>query len=116
MVEGAGNRTSIRRAEVVGLLSCATSMALGLEVDFGLKSTILAVALARRLGYETSLETIYWYALLRFAGCNAENHAFSALVGDEVAFNRRYMQIDPTPAELLPLVAGSIRTANASDN
>ena len=108
--------TGIRQAEMAAVLAAATALALGYRPATMLGGTSLAVAFARSLGWAADeIETVYWYGLLRYCGCHAENHLFSALVGDEIAFNREYGLIDTgNPAELLPLVVGLVRKAHAS--
>jgi len=106
--------SGIRRAEIVALLAAATALTVGQSPESLFDGTRMAVAMARRLGWpEAQVSTVYWYGLLRFAGCNAEAHDFSALIGDEVEFNRRLGRIDAQPRELVPLLVGMIRAANA---
>ena len=107
--------TRVRRAEIIGVLTAASALALGQKPATLLVGTLLSMALARRLGWsERDLETTYWYGLVRYAGCHAENHMFSALVGDEIAFNREYGLIDNgDPAELLPIVIALVSKAHA---
>lgn len=97
------------------MLTAATALAIGQRPDTLLRATALSVAFARRLGWVgAELETVYWYSLLRYAGCHAENHMFSALIGDEIAFNRAFAVIDNgNPAELLALVATAVGRAHA---
>jgi HD-GYP domain-containing protein (c-di-GMP phosphodiesterase class II) len=108
--------TSVRRAEIVGVLTAATALALGQMPATLLVGTLLSMAFARRFGWSArELETIYWYGLVRYAGCHAENHMFSALVGDEIAFNRDYGLVDNgDPAELLPIVVALVSKAYAA--
>ena len=107
--------SDIRRAEIVALLAVATSLAVGQPWDFGLRSCILSMQFATRLGLKAAeRDTLYWYALLRFLGCNAENHALSDLFGDEIALSRRYLSTDTArPAEVLPLLVGMMWRAHA---
>lgn len=115
-MNGGGRTTGVRRAEIVGVLTAATELALGQVPNTFFRATLLSIALARRLGWsEAEMATLYWYSLLRFSGCHAENHSLSALIGDEVEFNRQFSLINSgNPAELLSLVVGLARTAHAA--
>jgi HD-GYP domain-containing protein (c-di-GMP phosphodiesterase class II) len=105
-----------RKAEMVGMLTAATALALGCAPAALFDGTTLSVRFAEHLGWSRAdLGTVYWYGLLRYAGCHAENHLFSSLVGDEIAFNRQYGLIDTgDPAQMLQLVVGLVQRAHAS--
>jgi len=100
---------------MIGVLASATALALGHRPATLLLGTVLSVAFARLLGWsEADVTTVYWYGLLRYAGCQAENHGWSALIGDEVAFNRQYSLIDNgRPEELMGLVVAMVQKAHA---
>jgi HD-GYP domain-containing protein (c-di-GMP phosphodiesterase class II) len=105
----------VRRAEIIAVLTSATALGTGQKPSMSLLGTVMSVAFARQLGWsENEIATMYWYGLIRYAGCHAESHMFSALVGDEIAFNRTYGVIDNgNPEELLPLVIGLVTRAHA---
>lgn len=100
---------------MIGMLASATALALGHKPATLLLGTVLSTAFARRLGWsESEVATVYWYGLVRFAGCHAENHGWSALIGDEVAFNREFSRIDNgRPDELIGLVVSMVQKAHA---
>lgn len=112
-----GEGIGISRAEIIGALASATVMTIGLSPDAPFSNTLLSLALGRRVGLTPEQSAaLYWYSLLRYAGCHAENHAFSAIVGDEIAFNRGYAAIDTAnPRELIPLLAGLIARNHAGE-
>jgi HD-GYP domain-containing protein (c-di-GMP phosphodiesterase class II) len=107
--------TGLRRAEVIAALSIATDLAMGQPVEFALKSCVLAMRLGEALGFATEdMQQVYYQALLRYVGCNAEVHAMAAFLGDEIAFRRDFALIDMgRQAEVAPLVFRYLRGANA---
>src|SRR4029077_16114593 len=96
-------------------LSLATDLGMGQPAEFALKSCVLASRLGRMLGLgPEELSEIYYHALLRYIGCNAETHAMAALFGDEIDFRRDFARIDPgRAAEMAALVFSYLRSANA---
>ncbi|MGB9365922.1 MAG: HD domain-containing phosphohydrolase, partial [Xanthobacteraceae bacterium] len=111
-----GEQTSgVRRGEVIAALSLATDLAMGQPAEFALKSCVLATRTAKMLGLGAEeLSEIYYQALLRYVGCNAETHALAALFGDEIDFRRDFARIDPgRAAEMAGLVFAYLRRANA---
>jgi HD-GYP domain-containing protein (c-di-GMP phosphodiesterase class II) len=107
-------RGSVRLAEVIAALSLATDLAMGQPMAFALRSCVASVRLGEALGYgDAQLSEIYYQALLRYIGCNAETHVFAALFGDELALRRDFATIDPgnLPA-VLTVIARHVRAAN----
>ncbi|WP_186294022.1 HD domain-containing phosphohydrolase [Bradyrhizobium guangdongense] len=105
----------IRQAEIVVALSRATELAMGQPVDFALRSCVLGVDLARALGMDAEdVRDVFYLALMRYVGCNAETYALAALFGDEIALRRALAPIDlASPAELGPVLLRLIAQANA---
>jgi HD-GYP domain-containing protein (c-di-GMP phosphodiesterase class II) len=88
----------LRTAELVAALSLATDLGIGEPLEHGLRTTVVAVRLADRLGLEERVRrAVYYVAQLRYAGCTAESHLDAALFGDEIAVR----------AEMLPAMFGS---------
>jgi HD-GYP domain-containing protein (c-di-GMP phosphodiesterase class II) len=106
---------TIRRAEIIAALSLATDLAVGQPMENALRSCVLAMRLGEGLGFgRADMLTVYWSALLRHIGCNAESHSMAALFGDEVEFNRLVGLTDMGKAsEMLPLILRMLRKANA---
>lgn len=78
----------IRRAELVGALSLATDLGVGLPLESGLRGAVLAADLARTTGLgEDEAADAYALAHLRFIGCTADSHTMASFFGDEIAFN-----------------------------
>lgn len=108
---------AIRQAEIVVALSRATELAMGQPADFALRSCVLAVDLARALGMAAEdVREVFYLALMRYIGCNAETYALTALFGDEIAFRRDIAAIDlARPGELLPILLRHIADVHAGD-
>lgn len=105
----------VRRGEVIAALSLATDLAMGQPAEFALKSCLLATRIGRVLGLDAAaLGEIYYHALLRYIGCNAETHTMAALLGDEIDFRRDFARIDMGRAtEMAALVFAYLRRANS---
>lgn len=107
-------RVPIRLAEVIAALSLATDLAMGQPMAFALRSCAVGVRLGEALGYDDAqLSEIYYQALLRYIGCNADTHVFAALFGDELALRRDFATIDAGKLpDVLRVLARHIGAAN----
>ena len=71
-------------------LSIATDLGMGQPLESALCSCVLAMRLGEALGLDDdTLRDVYYQALLRYIGCNAETYAMAALFGDELALRAR---------------------------
>jgi HD-GYP domain-containing protein (c-di-GMP phosphodiesterase class II)/DNA-binding CsgD family transcriptional regulator len=87
--------TGIRFAEMMAALSVATDFAMGQPVEHALASCVLAVRLGARAGLSTAeLRDVYYQALLRYIGCNADTEGMAEAVGDEIALRTDVVGID----------------------
>src|SRR3984893_1766513 len=78
--------SEIRLAELVAALSLATDLGMGQPLEYALSVCVLSVRLGEALGLdESKLRQVYYLALLRHIGCNAETYTMSALFGDDLA-------------------------------
>lgn len=92
----------ISQAEVVAALSLATDLAMGQPLESGLRICVLGVRLAERAGLsDEERGRVHDVALLRHAGCTAENQGFSSIVGDELAFREGAMVVEATSPRVL---------------
>src|SRR5215470_1923241 len=107
--------TDIRLAELMAALSLATDLGMGQPLEWALCSCVLAVRLGDALGLgDQELREVYYQALLRYIGCNAETHMLAALAGDELALRADFALIDNgSPAQVIGLMTRYIRQANA---
>jgi HD-GYP domain-containing protein (c-di-GMP phosphodiesterase class II) len=101
----------LRLAEATGVLSLVTDLSMGMPLEHGLRTAILAVRIARALGLpEDDQVTVYYTGLLHFAGCTAESEIDGRFFGDELAARPRMVgTMFGSRAELLGMAA---RTAH----
>ena len=80
---------SVRAADLVGTLSLATDLAIGVPLEHGLQSTLIAMRLADHLGVdqETASQT-YYACLLFYVGCTATAELGADIFGAEDALTR----------------------------
>jgi HD-GYP domain-containing protein (c-di-GMP phosphodiesterase class II) len=98
---GAHASSPVRAAELVAALSLATDLALGVELEHGLRSTLFALRLADRLGVGADVAADAYYAcLLLHVGCTADVHVVAATFGEGA---------DLLSSNLLPVLFGSRR-------
>jgi len=110
--------TSIRLAELMASLSLATDLGMGQPMEFALSSCILAVRLAEKCGYsQEALREVYYQALLRYIGCNAETDWMASVVGDEQYLRANLAQIDNGDVSaVFSALMGAIRRAHAGES
>lgn len=76
----------MRTAEVIAALSLATDLAIGVPLEHGLHSTLLAMRLAERLGIDDDTASDTYYAcLLFYVGCTAGAEAEAEIFGGDYA-------------------------------
>src|SRR5215212_2542441 len=72
-VPGESPSDQVRVAEMIGALCLATDLGVGLPVEHGLRSALVAVRLAARVGVDrATAEQAYYGCLLFYAGCTAD--------------------------------------------
>ncbi len=90
----------VRASELIAALSLATDLQLGLDFEHALRSTIVAVRIAERLGVDRQTRSDTYYAcLLMYAGCTADIHVRAELFDD----------IEQAAQKLFPVLFGSQR-------
>ena len=106
--------TGIRVAELMAALAVATDFAMGQPVEHALASCVLAVRLGEAAGLSTrELRDVYYQAMLRFIGCNADTEGMAAAVGDEIALRTDVAAVDAGDrVAILKLALRHIRTGH----
>jgi HD-GYP domain-containing protein (c-di-GMP phosphodiesterase class II) len=109
--------SGVRLAELMAALSIATDLGMGQPLETALCSCVVAMRLGEALHLDgDTLRDVYYQALLRYIGCNAETSAMAALFGDELALRRDFAAVDTgQPPEVLDLVVRYIQQANAGE-
>src|SRR5262245_48105477 len=105
----------VRRGEIIAALSLATDQAMGQPIEFALRSCVLGMRLGEALRLsDEELAEIYFQALLRYIGRNAETYSLVALFGDELALRRDIALADMgKAADMAAIVLRHLRNANA---
>jgi HD-GYP domain-containing protein (c-di-GMP phosphodiesterase class II) len=84
----------VRAAEVIAALSLATDLGIGVPLEHGLQSTLLAMRLGEVLGVdqETASQT-YYACLLFYVGCTADAEVAAETFGDDDALTTHAMPV-----------------------
>ncbi|HET6748526.1 MAG TPA: HD domain-containing phosphohydrolase [Actinomycetes bacterium] len=84
----------VRAAEVIAALSLATDLGIGVPLEHGLQSTLLAMRLGERLGVDpdTASQT-YFACLLFYVGCTADAEVAAETFGDDDALTRHALPV-----------------------
>jgi HD-GYP domain-containing protein (c-di-GMP phosphodiesterase class II) len=109
--------SGVRLAELMAALSIATDLGMGQPLESALRSCVVAMRLGEALNLDgDTLRDVFYQALLRYIGCNAETYALAALMGDELALRRDFAAVDPgRPPEVLGVAMRYLRQANAGE-
>lgn len=77
----------LRLAELMAALSLATDLGMGQPLEQAVRTCLIAIELAERVGLaQDAISEVFYVALLRFLGCTADAHEFAELVGgDDIA-------------------------------
>ncbi len=105
----------IRLAELMATLSIATDLGMGQPMEYAMTSSIVALRLGEAAGLTKSeLSDVYYEALLRYIGCNADTYWLASVVGDEIALRTDFAKIDTADTErIVATVIRHIRQATA---
>jgi HD-GYP domain-containing protein (c-di-GMP phosphodiesterase class II) len=99
---------TVRAAEVIAALSLATDLGIGVPLEYGLESTLLAMRLAERLGVDSETASQTYYAcLLFYVGCTANADVAAEIFGADDSLTQY-----ATPARFgsrAEMVAGFLR-------
>jgi HD-GYP domain-containing protein (c-di-GMP phosphodiesterase class II) len=96
-VASVDQRADVRLAELVAALSLAVDLGLGQPMEHLLRSCLIAVRLADRVGLgENERAVVYYVALLGWVGCHADAHEQAAWFGDDIALKADRFLVDMT--------------------
>ena len=99
----------MRLAELTAVLSKATDLGMGQPLETALSTCVVATRLGIAAGLPADeLQDVYYLALLRYIGCNAETHVLAALFGDELALRREFAEIDTGDPRQVGALAGRL--------
>jgi HD-GYP domain-containing protein (c-di-GMP phosphodiesterase class II) len=81
---------TLRLSELLASLSIGTDIGMGQPEGQALRTCLLALGVAQELGLDQQVcADVYYFALLRFVGCNSHADVDAAVIGgDEMAFRR----------------------------
>ncbi len=83
------------RAEILGALSLAIDLGLGLPLEHVLRSALIAERLAARLGCdERERAAAFYVTMVMWVGCHADSHEYSRWFGDDLAVRRDSFLVD----------------------
>ena len=81
--------SDLRLAGLLAGLSLVADLGMGDEPEKAVRTTLIAVAFARRLGLpEEDVADVYYTALLQHVGCTGGAHDLAEVFGDDLAANR----------------------------
>lgn len=106
--------SGVRLAELMAALSIATDLGMGQPMEYAMTSCIVAVRLGEAAGLaESELRDVYYEALLRYIGCNADTYWLASIIGDEIALRTEFAAIDSADnLRIVSTMLGYIRQAN----
>jgi hypothetical protein len=105
----------VRAAEVMAALSLATDLGIGVDLEHGLQSTLVAMRLGELLGVDSATASQTYYAcLLFYVGCTADAEVAAETFGDDDALTTIAMPARfGSPPEM---IAGIMRALANSDS
>jgi len=108
----------IRLVELMAALSLATDLGMGQPMEYALCVCVLSARLGEALGLsEDELRDVFYLALLRHIGCNADTYRMADLYGDELALRADIALVDSAnTSQVVDLVIRYIRQANAGSS
>lgn len=111
MYETQKETTSPGLAECIAALSVATDLGMGQPLEYALQVCLLATRLGDALGLsEHELREVYYLALLRHIGCNAETSVMAALFGDELVMRAEVARADEASMpEMVQVITRTLR-------
>ena len=112
-------RSSIRLAELLGVLSLGTDLGMGQPMEHVLRQCLISMRLAQQLGLdEADREVVYYASLLAWVGCHVDAYEQAKWFGDDTALKagfrhtdfgavRRQAAVHPPPPRCGPAYGGA---------
>jgi HD-GYP domain-containing protein (c-di-GMP phosphodiesterase class II) len=86
-----------RLVELVAALSLAADLGLGLAMEHGLRSCLIATRLSGALGLDDrTRDDVYWVSLLAMVGCTADSYELRQIWGDDLALRAGMFAAGPS--------------------
>lgn len=80
----------LRMAELMAALSLATDLGMGQPLEQALRTCLIAIELAARMGLpKDQISEVFYVALLRYLGCTIDAHELAELFGGDDITSRR---------------------------
>jgi HD-GYP domain-containing protein (c-di-GMP phosphodiesterase class II) len=94
-VHAADTTVVLRQSEILAAVSLAIDLGLGQPMEHMLRSALLALRLADRLGLEEPRRANIYYAnLIAWIGCHADSFELAGLFTDDIGFRADYYMVD----------------------
>ncbi|MDM4766538.1 HD domain-containing phosphohydrolase [Pelomonas sp. SE-A7] len=108
----------LRFADLMACLAAASELAMGQDADQALQGCAVALRIAQDRGVSGSeLRQVYYQALLRFIGCNADTGVMAGIAGDVIELRRAMAPLDTAAApQVIAALVRRIRAAHAEDS
>src|SRR5215831_2858816 len=97
----------LRLAELMAALSLATDLGMSQPLEQALRTCVIAIELAERMGLtKGEISEVFYVALLRFLGCTADAHETAEMFGGDDLIARRASAplIGGSPPELARVI------------
>jgi len=108
---GGGTGSSVKRAEIVAMLSLATDLGYGQPMEHVQRSCMLALRLSERLGLEEDERAaVYYVGLLACVGCFADAHEQARWFGDDITLKADLYDVDFAGLPMMTFMMGHVGT------
>src|SRR5919197_4087854 len=87
--------SGLRLAELIGSMSLAVDLGLGQPTEHVLRSSLIGLRLAERLGMsEDERAAVYYAALIAWVGCHADSHEQARWFSDDIVLRHDIHEVD----------------------
>ncbi|MBF6353817.1 HD domain-containing protein [Nocardia higoensis] len=104
-----GSGRGLSRAELLAAISLAIDLGLGQPMEHMLRSSLIAMRIAERMGLDPQQQTTMYYVnLVGWIGCHADSRELSVLFGDDIAFRADTYTVDRAGLPFLRLMTSHV--------